>query len=396
MGRSTSAPIVVAVVALAALLAGCGAQGTPVAAELDVRTLDVGRYAVDRHDYDRHAAGDGALLEGMRMSQAVVPSIRIDPSLTVGAGGRVVPDSDKATNHLLAGVSKAVLDRRGMVVGYVAGGADRAKAPAPDATAVTDLVLRFPDAQTAALAARELEDADFGVAPDLNRKLTLPEYPDAFIHYRPGVSNIGTFMAYREFVISLFVERPRPEEPDLLAWVQKTLDAQVPALDRFQPTPQTKLDDLPLDPDRLLSRAVVRDRDQKADPDRFAIFGAPAFVHTAADETARQRLVDDTGLDAVAVAETSSVLRVRDSDAGARLINGLITGSGTQYDPLPAVSTVPGAKCLELNTRGDRQREAVYRCYIPYRRYVQVVVADTQEDVKYRTAAAYALLANNY
>ncbi|MBF6171341.1 DUF7373 family lipoprotein [Nocardia blacklockiae] len=396
MRRRTCAPLVVAVVALAGLLAGCGAKGTPLAAELDVRTLDVGPYAVDRYDYSRHSAGDGALLEGMRMSQAVVPTVRIDPALSIGAGGRVVPDSENATDHLLAGVSKAVLDRRSMVVGYVAGGADRAEVPAPGATAITNLVLRFPDAQTAALAARELEDADFGVAPDVNRKLTLPQYPDAFIHYRPGVANIGTFMAYREFVISLFVERPRPEEPDLLAWVQKTLDAQVPALDRFQPTPQNRLSELPLDPDRLLARAVVRDRDQKADADRFAVFGAPAFVHPATDESARQRLVEDTGLDAIAIAETSSVLRVRDSDAGARLINGLITGSGSQYDPVTAPAGVPGAKCLQLNSKGNSRDEAAYRCYIPYRRYVQVVVADSQQDVGYRTAAAYALMANNY
>ncbi|GAB2689293.1 DUF7373 family lipoprotein [Nocardia thraciensis] len=394
MGRSGRASLVAGAIALAGLLTGCGVSGTPVPSEIDVRTLEVGPYQVNRHDYAWDSDGTGSLLEGMRMSQVVVPAVRIDPSLTIGSGGRVVASTAEATERLLAAVSKRVLDRREMLVGYVAGGSDRPRSP--EATAVTDLVMRFPDAQAAALAARELEDADFGVAPDLNRKLTLPEYPDAFIHYRPGVATIGAFLAHREFVISLFIERPRPEERDLLAWVQKTLDAQVAALDRFRATPREQLDELPVDPDRMLARAVVRDRRQRPDAERFGVFGGPAFVHIAADAATRQRLVDDTGLDAVAIAETSSVLRVRDGDAGLRLITGLLAATGPQYDPLAAPTSIPGAKCMQLNGKGDPQRESRYRCYVPYHRYVETVVSSELQDVKHRAAAAYALLANNY
>ncbi|WP_227984256.1 DUF7373 family lipoprotein [Nocardia spumae] len=374
-------------------------QGTPTAAEIDVRALDVGPYAVDRHSYDSTANGKGPLLEGMRMSEAVVPSVRIDPALVIGAGGRVVADSSDATRHLLAAVSKPVLDRNKMVVAYVAAGSDKPSSmdSAADTTSVTDLVMRFPDEAGARQAARELEDVDFAVAPDLNRKLALPKYPDAYIHYRPGVPTVGTFMAYKQFVISLFVERPRPEEADLLAWVQKTLDAQVPALDHFQPTPQSGLDSLPIDADGLLARAIVRDRsDRTPDPDRFAVYSAPAFVHISSDETTRERLIDDTGMDAIAVADNSSVLRVRDADAGVRLINGMIASSGRQYDPADAPRGVPGAKCLALNSMGDTQKDSTFRCYVPYRRYVEVVNANSRDDIDQRVGAAYALLANSF
>ncbi|MEV5649060.1 hypothetical protein AB0L57_12485 [Nocardia sp. NPDC052254] len=398
MGRTLHRSLILTCAALVSgALAGCGVQGTPTAAEIDVRTLDVGQYPVDRHSYDGPAAGKGALLEGMRMSDAVVSGIRIDPSLTAGSGGRVVVDSGDATRHLLAVVSKPALDRNKMVVGYVAAGSDKTGSMDRAATSVTDLVMRFPDEAAARAAAQQLEDADFGVAPDLNRKLTLPKYPDAFVHYRPGIATIGTFMPYKQFVISLFVERPRAEEADLLAWVQKTLDAEVPALEQFHATPQNQLDSLPVDPGGLLARAVVEDRSNRTpDVNDFAVYGAPAFVTISSDVPGRQRLVDDTGMDAIAVADNSSVMRVRDTDAGTRLINGMITSSGRQYDPADAPRGVPGAKCLALNSSGDAQKDSKFRCYVPYRRYVEVVNANSRDDVDRRVNAAYALLANSF
>ncbi|MFF0491280.1 hypothetical protein ACFYTQ_19840 [Nocardia sp. NPDC004068] len=399
MDRCKRTSLFVVCLAAAGLLAGCGMKGTPAAGEIDVRHLDVGSYPVDRHRYDQTASGKGALLEGMRMSQAVVPTVRIDPSLSVGEQGRVVPDSADATDHFLAGVSKPVLDRRNMIVGYIAAGADRptsGNGPTPGATTVTNLVMRFPDADAARAAARELEDVDFAVAPDLNRKLPLPKYRDAFVHYRPGVANVGTFMAYKEFVISLFIERPRSEEQDLLAWVQKTLDAQVPALDQFAPTPKDRLDALPVDPEGMLARTLVRDRSARTpDPDKFAVYGSAAFVQIAADETARQRLVDDTGMDALSVGDNNSVLRVRDTAAGQRLITGLISVAGSEYDPTDAPKDVPGAKCVQLNSTGDLQHEPKFRCYVPYKRYVAVITSNDRADADQRTAASYALLANS-
>jgi hypothetical protein len=402
MGRNIRTPLALAGVAAVALLSGCGMAGTAVPGEIDVRTLDVGQYPVDRHHYDQTGGAKGALLEGMRMSAAVVPTIHIDPSLNVGQGGRVIVDSRDATAHLLAGVSRPALDRNKLLTGYVTAGADRpdapgADGPGPGSTAVTTLVLRFPDADAAKQAATQLEDSDFGVAPDLNRKLSLPQYPSAYIHYRPGVASIGTFMAQKEFVISLFIQRPSADQNDLLDWVHKTLDAQVPALDRFQATPPDRINALPADPEGLLARTVVRDRsDRVPDPDKFAFYGAPAMVDISGDETTRQRLVDDTGLDGLAVADGSSVLRVKDSAAAGRLIDGLVASAGPEYDPWTAPATIPGVKCLQLNARGDAAHENRFRCYVPYHRYVQVIGSDDATDIRHLVAAAYALLANNF
>lgn len=383
------------------LLTACGVAGTAIPAEIDVRTLDVGSYATVRHTYSQPADDNGALVEGMRMSRAVMPAMTIDPSLSVGEGGRVVVDDTEATTRLLAEVSKPVLDQEDMITGYTVTGADRADLPgtdipSPDATSVTDFVMRFPDDDSATRAARELEDVDFAVDPTEDVKLALEKYPTAFIHWRPGVPTIGTFLAHRQFVISLFIERPQPNSQDLLDWVRKTLDAQVPALDSFQATQTGKLAGLPIDPDGLLARAVVRvGAPTTPDRDVFAAYGPTDFIENAEDATGRQRLVDETGLDSIAVADSSTVLRVRDAVAGARLITGLIAGSSDTYDPTSAPAQVPGARCLQLDSKGDAIRQSRFRCFVTHGRYVEVVVGDDRSDVNRRAAAAYALLANS-
>jgi len=401
IGTTRRTRVALATAALAALLAGCGMKGTPIAAEIDVRTLDAGAYAVDRHAYPQTAGDNGALVEGIRMSRAVVPVLRIDPSLAIGQGGRVVKDNAEATTHLLAQVSKPVLDKENLLTGYSTSGADKPDEPGSDVatsdtTSLTDFVMRFPDSDTAARAAGELEDADFGVDPVDNHKLTLPKYPGAYIHWRPGVATVGAFLAHKEFVISLFVERPKPDDQDLLAWVQKGLDAQVPALDAFTATPADRLASLPVDPDGLLARAVVPDRGQAVpDRDRFASYGPTDFVTNGQDAAGREKLVQDTGLDAVAIADTSTVLRVRDAPAGARLITGLIAAAGGDYGAADAPAKLPGARCLQLNSTGGDTRQFSYRCYVTHGRYVEVVVSNDRTDIDQRATAAYALLANS-
>ncbi|MEU4342702.1 hypothetical protein AB0H00_15760 [Nocardia sp. NPDC023852] len=385
----------------AGLLAGCASvQGTPTPGEIDVRKLEVGTYPVDRHQYNQDSAGKGALLEGMRMSDAVVPTVRIDPALKVGRGSTVVADAEQALDFV-AKVSKPVFDNRKLVVGYAASGADRPDPagqtnPSSAATAITDAVFRFPDQATAKLAARELEDVDIAVSPE-NRKLSSKKYPDSHIHWRPGVPTVGAFMAHKEFVISLFIQRPGADGTDLVSWVDKTLAAQVAQLDKFTPTPVNKLDSLQVDPDGLLARVAVADHKSRSpDPTTFAVYGADHTVHRADDEAAHLRLVEDAGVDHTAIVDDSYVARTRDAAAAQELATGLLESESAHYDTLGAPKDVPGAKCLQLNSNGDPKREYKYRCYVAYKRYVGVVTSDKEPDVRQKVAAEYALLANSF
>lgn len=402
MVRTARKPLFAACLSLTALLlAACGSvSGTPIAGELDVRTLEVGSYPVDKYTYPQDAAGKGALLEGFRMSEALVPTVAIDPSLTHGRGGRATTDVEDATKVALAAPSRVVLERNNLITAFAASGSDKPDQPdkknAAGATTVTNMVLRFGSEQTAKTAARELEDADFGVAPDLNKKLTLSQYPDSFVHWRPGVASVGAFMPYKEFVISLFIERPTADEKDLLNWVRKTFDAQVPVLEKFAPTPESNLSTLKVDPDDLLARAVVEERGSGApDPRTFAAYGGTKIVHNANNEGNIQKAVNESGADGIATVETASVIRTRD-DAGAQLLlNALVADEGDHYDTIKAPNELPGAQCVQLNGKGDTDTEYKNRCYVTYKRYIGVVSSDDEADVRQKVAAQYALLANS-
>ncbi|MFI1911706.1 hypothetical protein [Nocardia sp. NPDC020380] len=393
MGRRARITAGFACVALTALVAGCGQQGHAVPGELDVRKLDTGTYPVNRYTYDKNSGGKGALLEGMRMADAVVPTLKVDSSLNVGRDGQVLTSVDDVVSvSRLSSSARPILQNRGFIVGFAAGGSDREDIngdPDPNGTTVTLRLLRFPSADNAKLAAKELEDADFSVALNQNQKLTLPDYPDAFSHWRPGVPTIGVTMPRGQFVISVFASRPSADQTDLLSWAKKSLDAEVPAVDAFQPTPSDKLDQLPVDPDRMLARTLVADRDNRSpDPDKFAVYG-PNFLIMLDDNMAlRSRLVSDTGMDELSEADDSFLFRVRDAKGGLDLVAGLIASLGETSGNGP--DGVPDTKCVHHPTGSEP-----YRCYVVYKRYVGVVNSATEGDAQKRATAQYALLANS-
>lgn len=56
---------------------------------------------------------------------------------------------------------------------------------------------------------------------------------------------------------------------------------------------------------------------------------------------------------------------------------------------------MPGAKCVQLNSKGDSSSEFKNRCYVTYKRYIGIVSSDDEPDVRQKAAAQYALLANS-
>ncbi|WP_067542659.1 DUF7373 family lipoprotein [Nocardia crassostreae] len=397
MSLRTHRSVVLFLLTPVVIAAGCAVPGTPVAGEADVRGLDVGTYEVDRHAYDQDSLGAGALLEGIQMSEALPTGPTIDSSLIVGRGGYVVMDAKAAEENYLAYGSAAVLSRHQMITAY---GMDTADAddppdePSPTTTTISDLLMRFDTEATAKLAACELEDVDFSFAADQNKRLNLAEFPDAYIHWRPSIASIGVFVAHKEFVVSLYIQRPSADSADLLNWVRKSLTAQVARLDSFAATPQDKLDGLKVDPDNMLARMVAADRgDRTPDANTFAVYGPSSYIHNAYEQAFATRQLTDAGVDRIAVLDDSYLHRARDTAAATGLLEGFVGELPSEYNGIPAPKSVPGAKCFLYS--GTDTIESSYRCYVTYKRYLAVIRSDTETDVLQKAAAQYALLANS-
>lgn len=387
---------------LAVLLAGCATvDGAATAGEVDVRALDVGSYNTAPAEIEAgRKPTDGPILEGLRMAGAVLFPHDVDESLTHNWGTDVLDTPRRTADaSAISNVNLATLERHGMIVGFDIAEGNRAFDSATptietDARVTRVVLLRFPGDEAAAAAARDLETTDFAVSPD-NQAVPIPGYPAAHAHWRPGVKTIGATFAHGEIVVSLFLQHPSPDIDALAQRVADVLDAQVPLLDEFTPTPPDEVAELPRDPDDMLRRALIPGpaNQQIAISSReFASWNGRATLHYRPNEPAELSAAWDNGeVDSVAHSYTTTLFRFRDADAASEF-------GGTWHDtlsasahPVPTPEGVPGAHCAE---RRAGTAPALTRCYVSYRGYGAFVSGPEPTSVRRQAAAQYALLAN--
>lgn len=390
----------------AAALAGCGpsVDGSARPAEIDVRTLDVGKYPTDplelRYTYGP-GMGNGFNLAVQRLADHVVSGADIDPEFKYGTGVIPMLDADKAT-QVLAKAAGPVLTANGMMFGISVGHSEKqpdkyGKSPA-DSAFTTVTVFQFPDAAAASKAAAELEDADFGVAPDLNQRVSLPKYPDAHTHWRPGVASIGSTLAHGSYVVNTYLGVKDPELPQLTALAEKVYNAQLPLLDSLPPLNREGVLRLPFDADGMLRQTLNANDDFAPSFMTQAVADQRGFLHRVSDQDFWRRLVSDFGMDRYAVSGSSyfgatMLFRTRDAQAAQRLSGAILEHGYSGIADAPA--GIPGVKCGESTAKSQYSSAKRYRCVLSYRRYAAVVESDQLTDVAQRAAAQYALLANS-
>lgn len=393
-----------ALMAVATLaIAGCAVDGSAAPGEIDVRTLDVGKYPTgpleERYTYP-HDLGMGLNLALMRLANQVVTGHDIDPRFKYGTGAVPFLTAEKATK-VLADVSGPVLERNNMKFGVAVGHSEQAPdkhGKTPDGSAFTTVtVMQFPDDATAARAATELAEADFGVAAEANQRVTLAKYPAAQAHWRPGVANLGAFTARGSYVISLFIGANDPVLEQLATLAEQVLDAQTPLLDALKPLDPEAVLRLPNDPDGMLRRTLNPSGIGIPDFGSQAVFEPRGFLHRMADQDSWRQVLTDQGVDRWAVSGTtisgsSTLFRTRDSAAALRLGSTILERSHPG-DATPPPS-VPKAECGESAKENDTDHKR-FRCIVAYRQYVATVESDQLGDVHQRAAAQYALLANS-
>lgn len=393
-----------AIVALIAPLNGCGSRisGTATAGELDVRKLDVGRYAIDpldlRYTYNP-SLSYAKTLAVLRLADQVATGQEIEPQFKWSTGGIPITSTSDLDGGVLARDNIAVADKYGMLFGFAAGASDtepdsRGHAQ-PGAAFMSMVVLQFPSEQAATQAATEIEQTDFRVAADQNEKVDIPKFPDAHTHWRPTVANIGSTMAHGRYVINLFMGLASVDLNAMKYLVERAYSTQIPLLDNLPPLTPEDMARLPYDPDGLLNRTLNPDAYGIPDYQYQAVFGVRGFLHRVADNARLRKVLTDAGVDRGSMTraptrESAVVFRTRDDDAARVLEPELLAAQYATAADAP--HDIPGTKCGE-NKLADLNAKR-FRCALSYRRYAAFVEGDQLQDVQQRAAAQYALLAD--
>ncbi|MGY0503307.1 DUF7373 family lipoprotein [Nocardia sp. FBN12] len=396
----------IAATLVAALTAtGCGSSTTATAlpGELDVRTLDTGSYAnatapLDmRFDYHNDLSG-ASNLALMRLADHVVIGPDIDARLKFGTGSIPFLDAEKATK-LLANANKPVLERNKMMFGFGAGSSDKendssGKTP-PGSTFTTVAVMQFPDEEAAKRAATEIDETDFAIAADANQKVSLPKYPAAHSHWRPGVPTIGSTLAYGRYVVNLYMGTAEAKLEDLTDLAQKAYAAQLPLLDQIPALPPTEMLFLPDDPDQMLRRTLNPEGFGAPNIGDQASFTVRGFLHNVGPQDHWKTVMSEAGVDrfskSTSMSSTNMLYRARDGAGASMLASRILERNYPGVAAEPPV--LPEARCGE-NPKDDYKTKR-FRCAITYRQYVATVESDQLTDAHQRAAAQYALLANS-
>ncbi|MEV6773654.1 hypothetical protein AB0N05_33975 [Nocardia sp. NPDC051030] len=396
----------VALAVVCVLASGCTTAGHPSETHVDLSKLDVGDYSTEPMNAPSAPDGKyGKLIESVRMGEAMIDPVLADPaakySLSVGVAA--LPTSDYVTRRLGDAV-KSVLDQQRMVAGFWVGGTDTegraAQVGKMHRLSVT--LLRFPDDATAKAAADGIDAADFAVSPD-NVAVTVPGYAAARGHWRPTVPTMAATLAHGSFVVSVLTELPSTDLPALSDIAAKTFAAQLPALDKFQPTPVDGLAGLALDRDGMLRRALPAKRGEWPFPtqstvpvnsianwddpivDSGIVYG-PQVIHL---KYARPESAKLAPAEAFAKVSFFGVMRFPDAKS-ARKYYGPPKVLAENYREADGPAGVPDIRCDEDTTSKVSQQR--FFCFVLYHRYVGYVASDELKDAQRKAAAQYALL----
>src|SRR5262249_49760320 len=139
----------------------------------------------------------------------------------------------------IAGTSTPIvqpaLERYDMISAFIVDGlSNRAGDMEREQTGLVDMVTSFPNGDAAERAATEMDATDFAVNPD-NQRATIPGYPTAKAHYRPGNPSIAATMAVGRLVISIVTSPEQANLDGMTRWVQKIFDAQTPLMRQVGP-----------------------------------------------------------------------------------------------------------------------------------------------------------------
>ncbi|WP_280346669.1 DUF7373 family lipoprotein [Nocardia neocaledoniensis] len=396
---------VLAVAAALTVLGGCVRHGEPSPQQVHLATLDVGSHGTDpmaapTTSNDKY----GRVLESVRMGEVMLDPVEVDPTLTYGVQERTAPLPTPLTAAgLLAERVREALESHSMLAGFAVSGSDRnlfGKRPEVGASRLlTVLLLRFPDDQSARLAARQMNATDAAISPD-NVDVRVEGYPGAFAHWRPSVPTMAATYAHGSFVISALAGHTSPDQQVLTDMVRKVFDAQIPRLADFRGTPPEDFDTLPLDRDGMQARLLPFGPGRwtyptvvTSDVDTNAGWSAALSVYGVVLGPRATRLMKHYGfkdpIEIVAMNDFDVLERFPDA-VSARKVFEVERQAVNPAELLENPAGVPDVYCTKLRSSPASPHQAA--CHVLYGRYTATLTGWSPANAQQRTAAQYALL----
>lgn len=371
---------------------------------IDLSKLDVGHYGTKPRQLPTTTTVDeGRALAAFQVAEGAANPYDVDNQLDHVYGNAAVDTKTAAASISGTGTPlvQPVMEKYGMITGYIVEGFNKRFSDFSRDKSGELLMLMlttYPTEDAAAKAADEIDSTDFAVNPE-NRGLTIPDYPQAKGHFRPGSPSIGVTMATGRVVTSVIARSDAHADLDYLEQrVKKAFDLQTPLINKL-PLLQTEagLTALPLDPDHMLSRIFVSG-DQPKVSATFGNIGPHAALFCQDAQAQKDGLFQQAGVDRCAFSTEGSIVRTKDEATATANVSKFFESDRQEFvdHDVPAPDGVPNAKCYE-------QKQAIwadnansrFACYLSFGRYIAQVSSADEKDVRERAAAQYAILVNS-
>lgn len=388
------------------LLAGCGTDvsGAPAPAQPDLSQLDVGNYpTTPRTVGNAKTRKQASARESQRLADYVVLPFEVDPAYVIdnwmlrphvvlnqkGFGNLVINDTfDSVAKDLEAGWVNSWTT---------------AADPAGKTRKLSVSVMQFPTAETAREVGPLLEHDDSTYNRD-NEPVSIGR-PNTNAHWRPSVNSIGSWTVKDRFVIFMKIddETGAPDLSALTHSVEQVLDAQLPLLDQYKPTPAAELNRIPLDPEGLLGRTIPSDPGKLVRADVDGTYTSRGIMSLLASPT--QETLDDMrqfDIDLVSFGQTV-VFRSRSERASQAMWDkwkpsmNLNNTDQIEEKIVASPTGITGqVECHEQSGKsgGEAMKLQTFCTFQSGRYFVQVNGGSLQE-IHQRLSAQYKLLVTN-
>lgn len=330
----------------------------------------------------------GATIQAQQMADYVIGPWEVDEGLIAPyLDTYYVMNSPAPLANLGPEATASAADAHGMVNGFASA------RQIADKASLLNAVLRFPDTDAAAAAAKDMNAAATAqpVAGAQPEPLAIPDHQATLAStydYRSRGTDavratVRAYTAHGPFVLMQFAQSVDGRDA-AVSLAARAIDLQIPLIDTFTPAPVDTLADVEVDPTGLLAKTIPLPTGD-ATGIKNTVYGPRGASHFQSNPVGSTTLFKDTGVTAVAMAG-ANVYEARDN-ATARFITGAFDKEVTSMEGTTAAAPVP-----EIPDSHCTAFPQAFYCVAPAANYAIEIRGQKFEDVQQQVAAQYIIL----